>query len=179
MSGWSPRMAPFFVALGFAVGCGSSSGNPDAGLEAGPDGKTPKKDGGPHEGGPLDGGPLDGGPHDGHPDDGKPTDSNPGDSPTKDVTTADAPPMDAGPSCHKITGEATTYTCVSPSGASAGAVCAEAGYVPGPCPSAGLLGCCTYSSGNAICSYVSDGVPAATEMSDCTSTGGTWSTTAP
>jgi len=165
-----PLSLVMFAAVGFAAGCGSSSSNPDSGVEAGPDGKSPpKKDGGVHEGGPRDG----------HPDDVQPTDSNPGDSPTTDVITADAPPMDAGASCHKISGEASTFACISPLGASAGTICAEPGYVPGPCPSAGLLGCCTYSSGNTICSYTSDGVSASTEKSMCTSTGGTWSTTAP
>jgi hypothetical protein len=154
-----------FAAIGFAASCGSASGNPDAGLEAGSDGKTPPK--------------KDAGPHDGHPDDGRPADSNPGDSPTVDVTTADGPPMDAGPSCHKIEGEASTLACVAPSGPAAGSVCAETGYVPGPCPSAGLTGCCTFSSGNTFCSYSSDGVSASMEKATCTSGGGTWSTSVP
>ena len=165
-----PLSLLMFAALGFAASCGSSSGSPDAGLEAGADGKTPpKKDGGPH----------DGGPHDGHPDDRQPTDSDPGDSPIADVTPADAPPMDAGPHCHEIEGEASSLACISPSGPTAGTICAETGYVPGPCPSAGLTGCCTFSSGNTICTYASDGVSAAMQKATCTSSGGMWSTTAP
>jgi hypothetical protein len=174
MKRWPLRLV-ILAAVGFVSSCGSSSGNPDAGLEGGPDGKTPpKKDAEPH-----DGPPHDGTPQDSNPVDGRPADSNPGDGPIADVTPADAPSKDAGHDCHMIDGEASTLSCLSPSGPTAPTICLETGYEPGPCPSAGLTGCCTYSSGNTICTYASDGVSAAMQKATCMSTGGMWSTTPP
>jgi len=170
------RLRPIVVLASFAVSCGGSSGTPsDAGLEGGVDGRTShKKDSGMPDGAPND---------DSRSDGGTPTDANPGDSPTPDVrtdvATGDGPAMDAGSGCHMIQGEASTLGCTSPSGPTATTVCKETGYEPGPCPSAGLTGCCTFKSGNTVCFYSSDSVPVSTDESTCKTAGGTWSTTAP
>jgi len=170
-------LLPVVVAVGLAASCGSSSGgNPDAGA----DGTTPPKDGGPHhEGGMLDGHVGDGRPGDANGRDGMNRDVSPGDGPSADVEPGDGPALDAGPHCHKLEGDGSTLACTSPTGPTASAICAETGYESGPCPSSGLTGCCIFSAGNVICFYASDSVPASTEQATCKSGGGTWTTTAP
>jgi hypothetical protein len=152
------RILPVLVlvlATSCLASCGGSDGTRDAGAEAGTDGTTPKKDGGPP---------------DGHSDD------SPRDGHLEDSRHVDAPVMEAGIECHGVEGDGSTLMCTwssAPEG-----VCALP-YVPGPCPSADLAGCCLPSPGTATCYYSSDATSASQEKASCKSGGGTWVTSAP
>ena len=153
MSAVSSRILPFVVSASLAASCGGSSGK--TGAEAGVDGRTSKEDAGLH---------------DGHASDGPRSDSKASDA------AGDGPSGDAGSECHQLQGRGSTLSCTSTSVSS---ICAESGHQPGPCPSAGLAGCCIFSSGNTVCFYSSDSVPASQEKTTCKSGGGAWVTSAP
>jgi hypothetical protein len=150
---------PFVVAAGLVPSCGGSGNNP--GPEGGADGMTSRKDGGSR---------------DGHAGDSRPSDAKGSNGTALDVMAGDGPSGDAAAECHQLTGGGSTLSCTSTSVPS---ICAESGHEPGPCPSADLTGCCIFSSGNTICFYSSDSVPASQEEATCKSGSGSWVTSAP
>jgi hypothetical protein len=90
--------------------------------------------------------------------------------------TSDGPAGEAAVGCHNLTGTGVTKQCTYTS------IGCPSGDQPGPCPAAGLAGCCITkadSGTTAVCYYMMD-VPTPTiDMGLCTTAGGTWVTTAP
>jgi hypothetical protein len=168
------RVLPFAVIIAFAASCSSSKGNPDH-ADGSADGTSPPK---------RDSGSSDAPASDGHTGDGGTSGGDSSVDGSSDAGEAGHPmdsggTVDSGVNCHEVEGDGSTLYCSSFSGASAGPECSMTGHVAGPCPSTGLTGCCVFSTGNAICFYSSDSVPASQEQTMCTSGGDTWVTTAP